>query len=188
MTQQGDQNVIWPQDIQDDHIVAGVSDDDFTKFLDLDNDFYQFASMGQHPSGLDTPMGRLGFGSNNDNITFAGQNQMDLSMASANNGVTYRLPMQQNHSYPQFQQQFQQMQMQPHYHVPPTPVSAEMHAAKYVQQMGNNGQILFDHQQVCAFVQFLPVYMLNLDRSRSLHWSRQLKLPWMEALPCPTMA
>ncbi|KIV90526.1 hypothetical protein PV10_07823 [Exophiala mesophila] len=150
MPQESDQNVIWSQEMQDDHIGVGVgvSDDDFTKFLDLDNDFAQFAAVGQHPSGLDTPMGRLGFGNPETNINFASQDQVDLSMGSGNNAVAFQHGMQPSHAYPHYQQHFQQMQMQPHYHVPPTPVSAEMHAAKYTQHMGNNGQILFDHQQV----------------------------------------
>lgn len=188
MPQESDQNVIWPQEMQDDHIGVGVgvSDDDFTKFLDLDNDFAQFAAVSQHPSGLDTPMGRLGFGNPDPNINFAAQDQVDLSMGSGNNGVAYQHAMQPNHAYPHYQQQFQQMQMQPHYHVPPTPVSAEMHAAKYTQHMGNNGQILFDHQQV---ILLLPSHASGLfpRRSRLPLSSPQHRHRWTAALSCPTI-
>jgi hypothetical protein len=149
MAQEGDQAGGWPQDMQDDHIVAGVGDDDFTKFLDLDgNDFSQFSNMAQTSSGLDTPMGRLAFGSGTG-LNYSAQDQMDMSMASSNSAIDYRNPMHSAPAYSQFQQ-YSQMQMQPHYHVPPTPVSAEMQAAKYVQHMRNNGQILFDQQQVCS--------------------------------------
>lgn len=148
MAQEGDQAGAWHQDMHDDHIVTGVGDDDFTKFLDLDgNDFSQFSNMAQTSSGLDTPMGRLAFGSGTS-MNFSGQDQMDMSMASSNNTMGYRHSMHSSAAYSQYQQ-YPQMQMQPHYHVPPTPVSAEMQAGKYVHQMGNNGQILFDQQQVC---------------------------------------
>lgn len=151
--QDGGQAGGWHQDMQDDHMVAGVGDDDFTKFLDLDgNDFSQFSNMVQTSSGLDTPMGRLAFGSGTD-LNFNGQDQMDLSLAHNNDNIGYRHPMHPNPAYTQFQQ-YPQMQMQPHYHVPPTPVSAEMQAAKYVQHVGNNGQILFDQQQVPSFSAF----------------------------------
>lgn len=153
MTQDGGQAGGWPQDMQDDHIIAGVGDDDFTKFLDLDgNDFSQFSNMVQTSSGLDTPMGRLAFGSGTE-LNFDAHDQMDMSMAPNNDNIDYRQSMHQSPAYSQFQQ-YPQMQMQPHYHIPPTPVSADMQAAKYVQHVGNNGQILFDQQQVCLFSGF----------------------------------
>jgi hypothetical protein len=151
MTQRHDptQNLVWPQELQDDPMVAGVGNDDFTKFLDLDldldNDFSQFEALPQTHTGLDTPMGRLGFGNNTADMTYATQEHLDMGMNSNNHPTAYRNIMP-NQPYGQYQQY--QMQMPTHYHVPPTPVSAEMHAAKYVQHMSNDGQILFDHQQV----------------------------------------
>ncbi|KAI1618310.1 hypothetical protein EDD36DRAFT_27700 [Exophiala viscosa] len=148
MTQEGEQNVVWPQDMQDDGMVAGVGDDDFTKFLDLDNDFQHFTSMNNGHSGLDTPMGRLGFGNPNGDLAYANQEQMQMNLPVTTESVGYQNHLASNQPYGQYQPQYQQMQMPQQYHVPPTPVSAEMQARKYVHQMGNNGQILFDHQQV----------------------------------------
>ncbi|KIV85035.1 hypothetical protein PV11_00771 [Exophiala sideris] len=148
MTQEREQNVVWPQDMQDDGMVAGVGDDDFTKFLDLDNEFQHFTAMNNGHSGLDTPMGRLGFGNPNGDIAYANSEQMQMNLPPTTDSVGYQNHLASNQSYGQYQPQYQQMQMPQQYHVPPTPVSAEMQARKYAHQMGNNGQILFDHQQV----------------------------------------
>jgi len=186
MTQEGAQPRGWPQDMQDDHLVAGVGDDDFTKFLDLDdNGFSQFSNMAQASSGLDTPMGRLAFGSGTA-LNYSGQDQMDMSMAPTHNVISYTHPMHSSAAYSQFQQ-YPHMQMQPHYHVPLTPVSAEMQAAKYVQQVGNNGQILFDQQQVCLCDTTIFSYT-HLHRFPLHPWFLQLKLPWTGGLSCPTTA
>ncbi|OQU93866.1 Helix-loop-helix DNA-binding domain-containing protein isoform 3 [Cladophialophora immunda] len=148
MTQQDrEQNVVWAQDMQDDGMVPGVGDEDFTKFLDLDNDFQHYAPTNSGHSGLDTPMGRLGFGNNAADLGYSGAEQMGVHVTSTSDPVGYRNQMSTNQQYSQYSQ-YQQIQMPPQYHVPPTPVSVEMHPGKYVQQMGNNGQILFDHQQV----------------------------------------
>lgn len=50
----------------------------------------------------------------------------------------------------QFQpyQMYQQMDQSLHYRVPPTPVSAEMHAAKYGGQVDGAGYVAFDRHQV----------------------------------------
>ncbi|KIX99055.1 uncharacterized protein Z520_05516 [Fonsecaea multimorphosa CBS 102226] len=148
MTQQDrEQNVVWTQDMQDDGMVSGVGDEDFTKFLDLDSDFQHYAAMNNGHSGLDTPMGRLGFGNNAADLGFSGPEQMNVHVTSTSDAVDYRNQLSTTQPYAQYPQ-YQQMQMPTQYHVPPTPVSAEMHPGKYAQQMGNNGQILFDHQQV----------------------------------------
>ena len=148
MSQQDrEQNVVWAQNMQDDGMVAGVGDEDFTKFLDLDSDFQHYAAMNNGHSGLDTPMGRLGFGNNGADLGFSGAEQMNVHVTTTSDAVDYRNQLSTNQPYAQYPQ-YQQMQMPTQYHVPPTPVSAEMHPGKYAQQMGNNGQILFDHQQV----------------------------------------
>jgi hypothetical protein len=148
MTQQErDPNVVWPQEMQDDGMVAGVGDEDFTKFLDLDGDFQQYANLNNGHSGLDTPMGRLGFGSSNTDLSYTGPEQVNMHVTATNEPVGYRSHLPPNQQYGQYTQ-FQQMQMPQQYHVPPTPVSAEMRPGKYAQHMGNNGQLLFDHQQV----------------------------------------
>jgi len=148
MTQEREQNVGWPQEMQDDHMVTGVGDEEFTKFLDLDNEFQHFPQMNHGHSGLDTPMGRLGFGNSAPDLTtYAGNEQMNMNMPTATDSVAYRNHLASNPAYHSYQQ-YQQMQLPPHYHVPPTPVSGEMHAGKYAHHMGNNGQIIFDHKQV----------------------------------------
>jgi hypothetical protein len=148
MTQQErDPNVVWAQDIQDDGLVAGVGDEDFTKFLDLDNDFQHYSNINNGHSGLDTPMERLAFTSSATGLPYTTAEQMNMHVAVPDDPVGYRNNLPPNQSYGQFPQ-YQQMQMPPQYHVPPTPVSADMHPAKYAQHMGNNGQLLFDHQQV----------------------------------------
>jgi hypothetical protein len=148
MTQQErEQNVVWQQNLQDDAMVAAVGEEDFTKYLDLDHDFQQFTALNNNHSGLDTPMGRLGFGNSATDLAYTSAEQMAMHVTAANEAVAYRSHMPTQHQYAQFPQ-YQQMQMPHHYHVPPTPVSTEMHPGKYAQQMRNNGQILFDHQGV----------------------------------------
>lgn len=149
MTQEGDQHVAWPHEMPDDGLGNGVGDDDFTNFLDLDNDFQQYATMNNGHSGLDTPMGRLGFGNNANDLAYGNAEQMQMNMPSTTEPLNFQSHLVADSQYGQYQQQFQQMQMPQQFHVPPTPVSAEMQAAKYSHNMGNNGQILFDHQQVC---------------------------------------
>ena len=139
MTQQErDANDVWVEGMQDDGM--------FTEFLE--GDFQQYASLNNGHSGLDTPMGRLGFGTSATDLTYTGAEQLNMHVTASNGPGGYRNHMPTSQPYTQYTQ-FQQMQMPPHYHVPPTPVSADMHPGKYAQQMGNNGQLLFDHQQVC---------------------------------------
>lgn len=151
MTQQErEQNVVWTQEMQDDSMGAAVGDEDFTKFLDLDTDFQNYTNLNNGHSGLDTPMGRLGFGNASNDLAYTGAEQMNMHSTAPNDPVGYRNHLPTNQPYGQYTQ-YQQMQMAPGYHVPPTPVSAEMHPGKYAPQMGNNGQLLFDHQQVRGY-------------------------------------
>ncbi len=137
--------------MQDDGLNAGVGgDDDFSKFLDLDSDF-QFTGIDQAHSGLDTPMGRLGFGQHPQQAT------MQSLGFNAPQPITLELPQQTisanfQHHIPTTQQfepfqQYHHMQMGHNYRVPPTPVSSEMHPGKYGHRL-DNGQIIFDGHQV----------------------------------------
>jgi len=155
MPQEHDQqSVIWPQEMQDDPMNGGVGgDDDFSKFLDLDSEF-QFAGLDNGQSGLDTPMGRLAFSHpnapppNTSPANFTVTQAMNLDMPAAGGPGAYSNHMHNAQQFELFQQQYQQMHMQHPYHVPPTPVSSEMHAAKYGQHVDSTGQLIFDRQQV----------------------------------------
>lgn len=151
------QSVIWPSDMQDDPMNTGVdAEDDFSKFLDLDNDF-NFAGLDNGHSGIDTPMGRLAFGHPNSqqpsaqDMQFDGQ-PMSLDMPPAATGHNFGTSMHGQQQYSPFQQQYHQMQMPHGYHIPPTPVSSEMHAAKYPQHVDATGQLMFERQQVRCIV------------------------------------
>ncbi|KIW65148.1 hypothetical protein PV04_07430 [Phialophora macrospora] len=166
MTQQErEQHVVWAQEMQDDGMVHGVGDDDFTKFLDLDNDFQHYTTLNNGHSGLDTPMGQLGFGNGNADLTYTGADQMNMHVSATNEPVAYRNHIP-NQPYGQYSH-YQQMQMTQQYHVPPTPVSSEIHPAKYAQQMGNNGQLLFDHQQV-SFTPLVSPAQTPMDHAYSM--------------------
>ncbi|EXJ87038.1 hypothetical protein A1O3_03995 [Capronia epimyces CBS 606.96] len=147
MTQEREHNLVWPQHIQDDALVTGVDEDDFTTFLDLDNDFQHFPAMDNGRSGLDTPMGHLGFGNNAADMMYTESEQMNMNMAMTNDSMGYQNCAPADQTYGQYPQ-YQQAQMGMHYQIPPTPVSAEMHAAKYASHMGNNGQLLFNQRQI----------------------------------------
>jgi hypothetical protein len=153
MPQEHEQNsVIWPQDMQDDPMSAPVGDDDFSKFLDLESDF-QFAGLDNAQSGLDTPMGRLGFGQPTPQATMQSldfqqqQHLMDLAMSLPGDHPGFPTQIPTTQSFQPFQQ-YHHMQMGHHYHVPPTPVSSEMHANKFGQQIDGSGHVLFDRHQV----------------------------------------
>jgi hypothetical protein len=150
-SEQEQNSVIWPQDMQDDPMNTAVGDDDFSKFLDLDTDF-QFPGLDNVPSGLDTPMGRLGFGQPTGQTTmhtldFQHQQlmNMEIPVAADQQAFANQIPTTQN--FEPFQQ-YHHMQMGHNYHVPPTPVSSEMHASKYGRQMDNGGHLIFDGHQV----------------------------------------
>lgn len=185
MTQEREQRVIWPQDMQDDAMVAGVGDDDFTNFLELDNEFQHFAAaMNDGHSGLDTPMGRLGFGNSANDLAYAASEQMNMGLPSTSQSMDYGNHHATEQPFSQYQQ-YQQMQMPPHYNIPPTPVSADMQAAKYTIQMGNNAQMLFNHQQVRE-LGGRATTVLTFSRYHLHLWYPLLKLRWTADLPCLT--
>lgn len=162
MQQSSDDNQQWTQDLNQDILAGGASDVDFTKFLELGNDFTGYDNVDQHQhapaSGLDTPMGRLTFSPDGHVQALSPQQaamlqNMDLNMANLHAQLGY--PQMQQQQQPrsaqnqQFQQYpiYQQMQQPYQHQVPPTPVSNEMQAAKFVASMDPTGQIIFERQQ-----------------------------------------
>ncbi|KAK5941371.1 hypothetical protein PMZ80_006649 [Knufia obscura] len=149
-------NQAWTQDLNPDTLVGGPTDDDFTKFLELGNDFTQFESVDQQngPSGLDTPMGRLTFTQGGQVQALTPQQQamlheMELNMGGMQPHMGFPILQQQPPGQSQQYQQYpayQQMHNPYQHQVPPTPVSAEMHAAKYASALDPAGQIIFDRQ------------------------------------------
>ncbi|KAK5092202.1 hypothetical protein LTR70_005857 [Exophiala xenobiotica] len=144
----------WTQDLNTDSLIGGAGDDDFTKFLELGNDFTHFDSVDQQnaPSGLDTPMGRLTFTPDGQLQALTPQQHAMLQNLEMNMGG-----MQPHMSFPHLQQSgqprlyqhypdYQQMHNPYQHQVPPTPVSGEMHAAKYAPACDSAGQIIFDRQ------------------------------------------
>lgn len=153
-----------------DILAAGASDVDFTKFLELGNDFTSFDNVEQHApsSGLDTPMGRLTFSPNGQIQTLSAQQaailqNMDLDLGSLQSQLVFSQLQQQQQQQRHVQQQqrqdqaqqFQQFQQYPVYQqmqgpyshqIPPTPVSNEMQAAKYTNSMDPASQIMFERQ------------------------------------------
>ena len=128
-----------------------AQDDEFANFLDLDTDFSNLDGLDHGHSGLDTPMGRLGFGQFAMPVQDGGTLDMDMgrSMAISDamlaqvsvpgpivHNATYRMPP--HHT-----------QMLPHgYHVPLTPLSSELHGAKYPPQLDAHQQALYDRGQL----------------------------------------
>lgn len=101
-------------------------------------------------------MGRLTFSPNGHVQALSPQQaamlqNMDLDIASLQAQLGYPQMQQQASSAPmqQFQQYpiYQQMQQPFQHQVPPTPVSNEMQANKYVASMDPTGQIIFERQQ-----------------------------------------
>lgn len=150
VSQDQNQDSTWSHELQQDPLSSGgAGDDDFTKFLELGNDFTHFDSLDQPnvSSGLDTPMSRLGF-------SHPGQMQM---LATADMEMLQNMPGAHVQPYPtmqhgqtqyqQYHQMYQQMSHAFHQQVPPTPVSAEMHGAKYGTSIDKQNQIMFDRQQ-----------------------------------------
>lgn len=140
--------MIWPQDMQDDPMTVGHgAEDDFSKFLDLDTDF-QFGGLDNGNSGIDTPMGRLAFGGHHSqqptphDMRYNGQ-PLSLDLSGNPDPMSFG-----NQQFQPFQQQYHPVQMPHGYNVPPTPVSSEMQAAKYGQQIDGSAQLMFERQQV----------------------------------------
>ena len=148
-----DNEQVWPQEIDQDQLAA-ASDVDFTKFLELGNDFSQFEAIEQQnvPSALDTPMGRLTFSQDGQILSPQQQvmlQEMAMGIDTMPQQMIYQhLQQSQHHQNGQYQQfpVYQQMQNPYPTQVPPTPVSNEMHAAKYAQVLDAAGQMVFDRQ------------------------------------------
>jgi hypothetical protein len=156
MNQEQDPTSLWPHNPQEDPLMGG-SDEELAKYLDLGIDFPDFGNLDNAPSGLDTPMGRLGFepfhqqmqmqDGNHENMGMdLGQHQNgdfdfnSMQAQAATNGPNeHGLPRQIQHPY---------MVPSQNYHVPLTPASSEMQATKYAQQFTDgNGHVLYDRYQ-----------------------------------------
>ncbi|RMD39326.1 hypothetical protein DV735_g5799, partial [Chaetothyriales sp. CBS 134920] len=156
---------IAPIDMQDESLNSAVGDDDFSKFLDLDTDF-SFGGIDHAPSGLDTPMGRLAFGppqpqqTTMHSLGFNTSQTLNLDVPQHQHqhqhqprSAPYPSHIPTSQSFESFQQQqYAHMQIGRSYHVPPTPVSSEMHASKFGPGM-ENAQVMFD----CHPVSFTPL-------------------------------
>lgn len=165
----------WPQDLDQDQLVTG-SDVDFTKFLELGNDFSQFEAIEQQnvvASGLDTPMGRLTFGQNGQVLSPQQQallQDMAMNMGNMPSHMDFQHMQQQSQNQAsQYQQypMYQQMQNPYQHQVPPTPVSAEMHAAKYTQSIDASGQLMFERQNA-SFTPLVSPAQTPLDHAWSM--------------------
>lgn len=152
---QGDEQT-WQQQVNQDHLAGGTTEDDFTKFLELGSDFSGFEPVEQQNahSGLDTPMGRLTFGQNGQIQSLTPEQHamiqnMNMSMSNMQPHMNYsQLHQSQQGQHQQFQQygMYQQMQNPYQHQVPPTPVSSEMQAVKFSHSMDAAGQLAFDRQ------------------------------------------
>ena len=142
MNQEQNTASLWPHDPQEDPLMGG-SDEDLSKYLDLGLDYADFATLDDAPSGLDTPMGRLGFESFEQHLQMQEDGrepiQMDLSQQQDNhfdfNSMQAQLAGNRQYE-PGYSSQMQHPYMVPSqsYHVPLTPVSSEMRPAKHSQQ------------------------------------------------------
>lgn len=134
----------------------GVEEEDFTNFLDLENGFDAYQQQINDSDGhmaLETPMGRLAFGQDvmqdmtgHDTTMLQ---QMNIPMGGSH-GTTNFADVRQSNQTQEYQhyQMYQQMNPSQNFQVPPTPISAEMHANKYMSQVENVGQLLFERNQV----------------------------------------
>ena len=151
----------WVQELN--QLEAGTGEFEFLDFANFDVGEHQQQSAQQHAqsTGLDisSPMGRLTFGQNGQMQVLTPQQHAMLHNLDMNMAVN----LQTNMDFSTGQQQSQQVmdgqaghfQQYPMYadvqnryrnQVPPTPVSAEMHAAKYGSALDNAGQMLFESQ------------------------------------------
>ncbi|KAK5088541.1 hypothetical protein LTS08_001053 [Lithohypha guttulata] len=166
---------VWQQELNHDHLAGGATEDDFTKFLELENDFAQFEPVEQQNAhtGLDTPMGRLTFGQNGQVQGLTPQQHailqdMDMSINNMQSHMGYAHLQQTQQSQEQQYQQYQlyqQMQNPYQHQVPPTPVSTEMQAAKFAHAIDAAGQIVFDRQNA-TFTPLVSPAQTPIDN----HW------------------
>ena len=140
------ESIPWPHRFGDSENGATGEEDDFTSFLDLDNDFSNLEGLQHGPSGLDTPMGRLGFGQYNMSM----HDGLDIDLATGNNMQIMDAMMSQT-SAPDNQlpsntfqtQEYMQMMDRRQYQIPLTPVSADISGTKYASATFQNNQQLY---------------------------------------------
>lgn len=152
----------WVQELNE--LEGGASEFEFLDFANFDVGEHQQQSAQHHgqAAGLDisSPMGRLTFAQNGQMPPLTPQQQamlhnMEMNMAAnMQSNMEFNTTQQQSqhqvhdgqsHPYQQYSM-FQDVQNPYRNQVPPTPVSAEMHASKYGSAMDNAGQILFERQ------------------------------------------
>ena len=135
----------WPQHLGDSSMANMLSEEDFTSFLEPDNDFPALETLGDDPPSLDTnmeglDMGHLGLqASTGESISGAMSweaptSSMSLANASFANAPT-SMPLDAAGRHPQH------MVPQTAYHrqhvIPPTPTSDELHGgAAYYTSAG----------------------------------------------------
>lgn len=156
MNQEQEPTSLWPHNPQEDPLMGG-SDEDLAKYLDLGIDFPDFGNLDGEPSGLDTPMGRLGFEPFPQQMQMQEGTHETISMDLRQhqpgefdfNGMQAQTATNSSEEHG-FQRQLQHPYMVPsqNYHVPLTPVSSEMQATKYAQQFTDgSGHVLYDRYQ-----------------------------------------
>lgn len=156
MNQEQDPTSLWPQNSHEDPLMGG-SDEDLAKYLDLGIDFPDFGNLDNAPSGLDTPMGRLGFEPFHHQMQMQESNQDTMGMdlvQHQNDAFDFNSMQAQAATNPPNEHAFRRQLQHPYmvssqnYHIPLTPVSSEMHATKYAQQFTDgNGHVLYDRYQ-----------------------------------------
>ena len=140
----------WSHDGRDDLMNPGVSDIDFSSYLDLDDAGLHFTDLEDYSSGLDTPMGKLAFNQHAgiDNAGYSNSPSLDIDPMSTQNNFQPQLPLAQHF---ESSSQYPHIQWGHSYNVPPTPVSSEMQAAKYGQHVDSTGHIFSLQQQQASF-------------------------------------
>lgn len=154
-----DLTTTWPHQYPDHAMPSSAGEDDFAAFLDLDTDFPAFQTFDNVGSGLDTPMGHLGFGP--PGMPTLDEEAMQLDGIANNEYTNIPDATMQQHYYNN-QMARQGMTQNHSYQMPPTPVSAEMYGAKYGVAVDSNGQILYDQNQVCRICELeLALLMIS---------------------------
>lgn len=134
--------------------MMGGSDEDLAKYLDLGIDFPDFGNLDNAPSGLDTPMGRLGFEPFQQQMQMQEDAHEPLRMnleRHENANFDFNGMQAQNEANPPHEHDYPRQMQHPYmvpsqsYQVPLTPASSEMHAAKYTQQFTDgSGHVVYD--------------------------------------------
>lgn len=174
----------------------GGSDEDLAKYLDLGIDFPDFGNLENAPSGLDTPMGRLGFEPFHQQMQMqeGTHESMGMDLGQHQGGdFDFNAMQAQNAASPPhdhgFQRQLQHPYMVPtqNYQVPLTPVSSEMQAAKYTQQFTDgNGHVVYDRYQQ-SFTPLVSPAQTPLDGNFSIPEYAAIQQDFFSPLTSPAI-